>query len=111
MGKEAPDIILQIVVVSVFAVLFAGFLFWFKASSKAILRKWAKENGFQIVKSRQGSFFTGRFKWWTNGRMQDIYFVKVRDQDGHERSGWVRCGSFFGGVLFSNQIEVRWDEP
>jgi len=30
------------------------------------------------------------------------------DRQGCERSGWVRCGSYWGGALFSDKTEVRW---
>lgn len=83
---------------------------WFDRRSRIILRRWAEDNGFQITQRKQRYlFFTGPFKWWTNSRNQIIYFVRVRDRAGNDRSGWVRCGSYWGGVFFSNKIEVRWD--
>jgi len=94
----------------IIALVAASFV-WFFVRSKTLLQKWAAENGFQITHyERKWLFFTGPFKWWTTSRNQTVYFVRVRDRDGYERSGWVRCGSFFGGVLFSDKTEVRWDE-
>ena len=90
---------------------FVGWFWIFIALSKTILRRWAGENGFQIISFEQRYlFFTGPFKWWSNGRGQFVYRVVIRDRDGHERSGWVRCGSYLGGVLFNNDVEVRWEE-
>ena len=37
-----------------------------------------------------------------------IFWVRVRDGGGLERSGWVRCGSYRGGVARS-QAEVKWE--
>jgi hypothetical protein len=87
-------------------------LWWLVLSrAKAILRAWAAEAGFQILSLQKRYLIgTGPFKWWTNSRNQVIYHVRVRDSAGKERSAWVRCGSYFGGVLFSKQAEVRWEE-
>ncbi len=86
-------------------------VFWlFDRRSKVILQRWADSNGFQILQKRQRyMFFTGPFRFWTNSRNQIIYFFRVRDREGRERSGWARCGSYFGGVFFSDKIEIRWD--
>jgi hypothetical protein len=87
-------------------------LWWLVLSrAKAILREWAAEGGFQILSfEKRYMIGTGPFKRWTNSRNQIIYHVRVRDSAGRERSAWVRCGSYFGGVLFSRQAEVRWEE-
>jgi len=110
MNNDAPDLVLPIVVCSLAASLMIGFLWLFKARSKAILQKWAEENGFEILWRKQKFLVTGPFKWWTNSRNQTIFHVGVRDRSGHERSAWARCGSYVGGVIFSNKIEIRWDE-
>jgi hypothetical protein len=97
----------------ILAILLIVFVYWwFDRRSKIILQKWAYENGFQIMeKKKRYLFFAGPFNWWTNSRNQIIYYLKVRDRNGRERSGWARCGSYFGGVFFSDKIEVKWDEP
>ncbi len=93
--------------------LFVGVSWWFTVQAREILQDWAAENGFQIIRCKPRYLFrTGPFKWWTVNRNQIVYWVKVRDQDGHARSGWVLCGTgSLGGVWFSRQAEVRWDEP
>lgn len=109
------DSFMEILRASVIAVVciavFVGW-FWLHVSrSRFILRTWAAENGFRIVSSETRYMIsTGPFKWWTNSGGQIVYFVKIRDRDGDERSCWVRCGSYLGGVLFSHEAEVRWDE-
>lgn len=83
---------------------------WFNKRSKTILESWADTNGFQILEwQRRYMIFTGPFKFWTNSRNQTVYNFKVRDCEGLEKSGWARCGSFWGGVFFSDKIEVIWD--
>jgi hypothetical protein len=105
------DTILVFVVGPLMVVFVVAASWWFDRRSKIILKKWADENGFDIVEKRQRyMFFTGPFRFWTNGRNQVVYFLRIRDRGGHERSGWARCGAYFGGVFFSNKIEIRWDE-
>jgi hypothetical protein len=107
MDKET---ITQIVLPSLLGLFVVAGFWWFDRRSKIILQNWAEENGFQITQSRQRyKFFTGPFKWWTNSRNQVIFFVKVRDRDGRERSGWIRCGNYSRGVFFSNEVEAKWD--
>ena len=111
MDKETVQPILSLLVGSVAITLVVTTFWWFNRRSKVILQNWAERNGFQITEKKQRyMFFTGPFKWWTNSRNQIIWFFKVRDQTGRERSGWARCGSYWAGVFFSDQIEVRWNE-
>jgi hypothetical protein len=78
--------------------------------SKAILRKWADANGFEILQKKVRWFYFGPFEWLTTGRSQIIYSFTARDRQGDQRSGWARCGSYWGGIFFSDKIEIRWDE-
>ena len=86
-----------------------GLLRFVRFRSRAILRKWADESGFEILERKQEFLVSGPFKWSSNN--QTIFYLRVRGRDGCERSCWARCGSFFDGVLFSNKIEIRWNEP
>ena len=111
--NEGPFIDIFRALLIALVVIAAVFGLWWLALSRAktILRKWASESGFQILSCENRYLIgTGPFKWWTNSRNQIIYHVRVRDREGRERSAWVRCGSYLGGVVFSNQVEVRWDE-
>jgi hypothetical protein len=111
MDKDTFDIMLSFAGCSVGIALFVGFFWWQDACAKSILQNWAVAHGFRITQINQRLIFTGAFKWWTISSNQYVYFFKVRDREGHERSGWARCGSYFGGVLLSDKIKVRWDEP
>ncbi|SRR6266481_5077471 len=75
--------------------------------ANSILRKWALENGFEVLRFER-CFFTGGFGWFTTSRNQIVYSILVKDRWNEERSGWLRCGSYFGGVLFSNEAEAKW---
>jgi hypothetical protein len=75
---------------------------------RSLLNRWAQDNGFQILDSGVALFSAGPFTW-TSSRNQIVYFVRVRDRNGTERSGWVRCGGFWSGI-FSDKTEVRWKD-
>ena len=111
MDSDTQHILVPILIGVPAITLFVMVFWWFDRRSKIILQKWADSNGFQILqKTQQYMIFTGPFKFWTNSRNQIIYWFRVRDKQGRERSGWARCGSYFGGVFFSDKIEIRWDE-
>ena len=90
-----------------FAVIIAVALWWNFSRSRALLRQWAQENGYEILESHYRVFRKGPF-FWTSSRGQTVYYVKTRDRQGYLRSGWVRCGSWWWG-LWSDQTEVRWE--
>jgi hypothetical protein len=97
----------------VFAILglaaFAGLTLWWHFSrSGSLLDQWAEENGYRVLSREYRSFFKGPF-FWTSSRGQTVYYVTVQDKAGNRRSGWVRCGSWFLGLL-SDNVEVRWED-
>ena len=75
--------------------------------SQKLLKGWAAENGYQFLHVEHRMFRKGPFAWSARG--QSVYRVEVRDEQGVERKGWVRCGSWWAGVL-SDQVQARWDE-
>ena len=86
----------------------AAYITWFYRRAAAILQRWAQENDFQIVSSEPRILSRGPF-FWTSSNAQVVYYVTVIDMAGRTRRGYVRCGSFWGGIL-SDKAEVRWDE-
>ena len=47
--------------------------------------------------------------FWTSSRGQTVYCVTVEDEQGNQRHGWVRCGSWLFGLL-SDNVDVRWED-
>jgi len=92
----------------------SAFIAWswlFQTRAKSVVRKWAAERGYVVLRF-ESPFHTGAFGFWTTSRGQVVYSVTIRDGAGCERKAWVRCGNYIGSVLFSDEIEVRWqDEP
>jgi hypothetical protein len=81
---------------------------WSFSRGRTLLNRWAHDNGFQILQSEIRTLCAGPFTW-TSSRNQIVYFVRVRDKEGGEHSGWVRCGNFWSGI-FSDKTEVKWKD-
>lgn len=74
----------------------------------SMLNGWARANGFTILSQENCWLFKGPF-FWTSSKGQEVYRVTVRDSEGRVRSGFVRCGGFWLGLL-SDHVEARWDD-
>ena len=72
--------------------------------SQALLHGWAKEHGYEILDAEPRFFRRGPYGW--SSKNQVVYRVWVRDREGVERLGWVRCGSYWGGV-FDDKVESQ----
>jgi hypothetical protein len=93
-------------VVAAFIVL--GF-WWQRSRAITLIDNWAQQNGFTIISRERRFFRLGPF-FWTTARGQEVWHVTVVDPDNQNRSGWVRCGSWFLGLM-SDKTEVRWEQP
>lgn len=71
------------------------------------MKDWADKNGYQILHKEFRLFRVGPF--WGQSRQAVVYYVTVRDEQGQQRSGWVRCGSRFMGLL-SDNADVIWKD-
>ena len=82
-------------------------LYLYVRRSQGLLTEWARSNSLEIIEAQYRAFRKGPFVWSARG--QTVYRVRVLEKGGLEREGWVRCGSFWGGVM-TDHVEVRWDE-
>ena len=107
--KGNTDMHPAILVVAIFAFLAVAVLSlrWFYSRSAQILDHWATDNRFVIVSRERRVFRRGPYAW-TTGKGQDVYRITVEDMDGRTRSGYVRCGSLWSGLL-SDKVVVTWD--
>jgi hypothetical protein len=95
------------VFVAVAVVVILG-LVWHFGRSSSLLHQWAAQNGYRIIRQEYRNFFKGPF-FWTSTKGQTVYYVVIEDSGGNRRSGWVRCGGWWLGLL-SDNVEVRWDD-
>jgi hypothetical protein len=87
-----------------------GVLVWWPFYARSILRQWASKKHFEILQFKR-CFLYGGFSWWTTSYRQMVFFVRVRDDSGHERTGWVKFGRFWWGWEYSSlEPEVVWSE-
>jgi len=80
---------------------------WSFSRGRRILEQWADRHGCRIVSSEVRWFRRGPFLW-TTSKHQIVYYVVVETQDGQTKRGWVRCGSFWWGVM-TDKAEERWE--
>ena len=72
----------------------AGFLVWRPFYARSILQHWAIKKRFEILQFKR-CFICGGFNLWTTSYKQIVFYVKVRDDSGRERTCWVKFGRFF----------------
>ena len=80
---------------------------WKESRGQELLERWARENSFRLLNVEECYFNRGPF-FWTTAKGQVVFRVEVQDSQGRQRNGWVRCGSWIGGLL-SDETEVRWE--
>ncbi len=81
---------------------------WFYKKSETLLKEWATKNSYDLIEYELTWIKRGPF-FWSSSSGQTVYRVKVFDQNTlSSKKGWVRCGSFWGG-LFSSKTEVKWE--
>lgn len=103
MGNDIFSITLMALVAA--GILYGAYTFM-KTRSEEILSRWVHENGYKIIDYQAKVFNRGPFIWASKN--QAIFRVAIEDAEGTQRTGWVRCGSYWGGI-FSDQVEVKWD--
>ena len=94
--------------VPVLLLFIVGSIYWTSRRSNSVIENWAARNDYRLLEAQQSILSKGPF-FWTTSDGQTVYRVTVEDSAGQTRRGWVRCGSWLGGLL-SEQIEVRWDD-
>src|SRR5215470_5043593 len=100
MDSDVKVVVCAAVIAFVAVAALIGWLSFYYWLARTVLRAWAAEGGFQILRfEKRNTTGRGPFNWWTNSPEQSIYHLRVRDREGRERTGWLRCGSYFGGVL------------
>jgi len=104
MDSRNAVIIISGILVAVFALVSWA---WGGVRGASLLDGWARSQGLEILSQEECWFFKGPF-FWTSSKGQKIYRVTVRDGEGTTRSGYVRCGGYWMGML-SDNVDVRWD--
>jgi len=93
--------------VLVILAILGGYFYVYFSRSELLLEKWANENRYQLLHAEYRSIRKRPFLWSAKG--QAVYRVEIRDEQGNNRKGWVRCGNWLLGV-FANEVKVKWDD-
>mgnify|MGYP001038197473 CR=1 FL=1 len=83
------------------------------ANARALLQNWAEASGLRILHAKSSAFWLSLplSMWFTTSRYQVVYHVSVYDEASHRiRSGWVRLGTRWWGVMESDAVDVKWDD-
>jgi hypothetical protein len=90
----------------------AAYQYWWFVHSRALLRAWAAGNHFDLLKCRRPWFFIPWRMWFTTSKAQAVFQVTVFDPSVKRvRTGWVRFGSYWTGLLDDEAVDVTWDHP
>jgi len=105
--NQAPIlVILPFIVGVVVSIIFGVRIVQHYSRVDVVLKKWAQDNSCVILHGEIRWLRKGPFLLSADG--QTVYYVKVRDENGNIRTGWVRCGGCFVGE-WSGKVETRWD--
>jgi hypothetical protein len=102
------DIGIVFVFLFVMAVIAIASFAWRTSRSQTIIDRWAAANGFRVLSAEQRFLRTGPF-FFRHDKRQTVYHVTVQDSTGRTRSGYIRCGGWFAGLL-SDTARVEWDD-
>ena len=80
---------------------------WQSFRGRKLVSRWARQHEFRLVKCEVRYLRLGTF-FWTTSDKQRVYHVIVEDKSGGRLSAYVRCGSWWWGML-SDKVEVHWD--
>jgi hypothetical protein len=83
--------------------------YWETRRQRAVLREWANAHGLTLLKCRAPIFQSLAMLINTSGKQSlarvTVYDPRIRSK----RSGQVRLGSYWQGLLNKDAIEVEWD--
>ena len=83
--------------------------YWEVRRQRAVLREWAKAHGFKLLRCRRPIAQSLAMLVNTGGK-QSLTCVTVYDPLLHRnRSGQVRLGNYWQGLLDKSAVEVEWD--
>ncbi len=101
------ELALALLGAAVAVALFLGIFVWEQRRSQELLQQWAAKHGYSIVSREARYWRLGPFSGSTS-KYQRVFYVRIRDPGGRERTGWVRLGHWWLGLL-SSQMEERWE--
>jgi hypothetical protein len=81
---------------------------WGVTRSNDMVDRWAADNGYRLISKERRFLRRGPFLL-TTSKGQSVHYVTVEDANRDQRSGYLRCGSWLGGLM-SDKVQVHWDD-
>jgi len=77
--------------------------------ARHLLTAWMVQHDYAVLESKL-AWLGGPLRLWNGSRQQYMFRVRIFDRPNHqERTGWVRVGGYWLGVLNPKAIEPFWD--
>ena len=76
--------------------------------SKVNLEIWLNNNQFRLIAIERRYLRRGPYLW-KSSKAQVIFRIYLTNNEDEEKIAWVKCGSYFKGAAFSDDLEVIFD--
>ena len=76
--------------------------------SKVNLEIWLNNNKFRLISIERRYLRRGPYMW-KSSKAQVIFRIYLTNNEDEEKIAWVKCGSYFKGAAFSDDLEVIFD--
>ena len=76
--------------------------------SKVNLEIWLNNNQFRLISVERRYLRRGPYLW-KSSKGQVIFRISLANNENEEKIAWVKCGSYFKGAAFSDDIDVIFD--
>ena len=73
-----------------------------------LIEAWAQSCQYSVESCERRYLRTGPF-FLSSSKYQRIYYVRIKDRNGQEKTGWLKLGGYFSGMLSEDEIEVIWE--
>ena len=75
--------------------------------AKASLRNWIDRHGYTLLNADRRIIRKGPYLWASSGQV--VFRVTLLDSNQNSHMAWVKCGSYWKGAAFSDDVEGMLD--
>jgi hypothetical protein len=76
--------------------------------ARRMVETWALQNRFHVTTLKRCFYFNDP-SFLMRSNVQFVFKISVEDEEGKVRTGWIRCGHWFLGLV-RDQVTIFWDE-
>src|SRR4030095_13213427 len=103
----------ELTIIAVFTGLWFVLNWMFIRRSTSVLRKWAADHGYVILRSEislGAPLCAGVLSLWSSARRQLEYSVTLQERAGVKHSAVVSCCGFVRGAFLTEEVTVTEDD-